>query len=108
MASDTAGSGTVQMPAAFARTSLPGRIIFGDGAVGLLAGELDQRDLRRAMLIVASHDAQLAERGSDVLGERVQLHWDEVRQHVPLELAGRATSAATASTSSGGAGAFAR
>ena len=58
MASDTAVSGTVQMPAAFARTSLPGRIIFGDGAVGLLAGELDQRDLRRAMLIVASHDAQ--------------------------------------------------
>jgi maleylacetate reductase len=96
MTIDTAGSGTVQMPAAFARTSLPGRIIFGDGAVRRLAGELDQRDLRRAMLIVASHDAQLAERGSNVLGERVQLHWDEVRQHVPLELAQRATDAATA------------
>src|ERR1700758_1969295 len=96
MTIDTAGSGTVRMPAAFARTSLPGRIVFGDGAVGLLAGELDQRDLRRAMLIVARHDAQLAERGRDALGERVQLHWDEVRQHVPLELAQRATDAATA------------
>jgi maleylacetate reductase len=96
MAGDRAVSGTVQMPAAFARTSLPGRIVFGDGAVGLLAGELDQRDLRRAMLIVASHDAQLAERGRTVLGGRVHLHWDEVRQHVPLELAHRATKAATA------------
>jgi len=74
MASDTAVSGTVQMPAALARTSLPGRIIFGDGAVGLLVGELNQRDLRRAMLIVTSHDAQLAGRGRNVLGERVQLH----------------------------------
>jgi hypothetical protein len=54
MTIDTAGSGTVRMPAAFARTSLPGRIVFGDGAVVLLAGELDQRDLRRAMLIVAT------------------------------------------------------
>jgi hypothetical protein len=41
------------MPAAFARTGLPSWTIFGDGAVGLLAGELDQRNLRRAMLIVA-------------------------------------------------------
>jgi maleylacetate reductase len=89
-------SGSVQIPAAFARTSLPGRIIFGDGAVGLLACELDQRDLRRAMLVVASHDASLAERGRNVLGERLQVHWDEVWQHVPLELAQRATSAATA------------
>src|ERR1700756_5220345 len=95
MASDTAVSGTVQMPAAFARTSLPGRIIFGDGAVGRLAGELDQRALRRAMLIVASHDAQLAERARNALGERVHLPWGEVRQHVPRELAQRATSAAT-------------
>ena len=95
MASDTAVSGTVPMPAAFARTSLPGRIIFGDGAVGRLAGELDQRALRRAMLIVASHDAQLAERARNALGERVHLQWGEVRQHVPRELAQRATSAAT-------------
>ena len=87
MASDTAVSGTVQMPAAFARTSLPGRIIFGDGAIGLLAGELDQRDLRRAMLIAARHDASLAAHGATALGDRVKLRWDEVRQHVPLELA---------------------
>jgi maleylacetate reductase len=48
------------MPAAFARTSLPGRIVFGDGAVRQLADELDQRDLRRAMLIAADYDPSLA------------------------------------------------
>jgi maleylacetate reductase len=96
MPSDTAVSAAVQMPAAFARTSLPGRIVFGDGAVGQLADELDQRDLRRAMLIAAEYDSSLAAHGRQALGERLQLHWAEVRPHVPRELAARATTAATA------------
>jgi maleylacetate reductase len=84
------------MPPPFARTSLPGRIVFGDGAVARLADELDQADLRQAMLITASRDAQLGEQGRKALSERVRLHWDEVRQHVPRELAQRATAAAEA------------
>jgi maleylacetate reductase len=83
------------MPPAFARTSLPGRIVFGDGALRRLADELDQRDLRGAMLIVADHDARLAAHGRDALGKRVRLSWGEVRPHVPRELAERATVAAT-------------
>jgi maleylacetate reductase len=96
MPSDTAVSTAVQMPDAFARTSLPGRIVFGDGAVRQLADELDQRDLRRAMLIAADYDPSLAAHGREALGERVKLRWAEVRQHVPRELAARATNAATA------------
>ena len=96
MPSDTAVSTAVQMPAAFARTSLPGRIVFGDSAVRQLADELDQRDLRRAMLIAADYDPSLAAHGREALGERVKLRWAEVRQHVPRELAARATNAATA------------
>ena len=96
MPSDTAVSTALQMPAAFARTSLPGRIVFGDGAVRQLADELDQRDLRRAMLIAADCDPSLAAHGREALGERVKLRWAEVRQHVPRELAARATNAATA------------
>jgi maleylacetate reductase len=46
------------------------------------------------MLITARYDAQLGEQGHKALGDRVKLHWDEVRQHVPSELAERATSAA--------------
>lgn len=82
------------MPAPFARTSLPGRVVFADGAVTRLADELDQHDLRQAVLITASRDAKLGEYGQEGLGDRVVLHWDEVRQHVPRELAQRATAAA--------------
>jgi maleylacetate reductase len=96
MSTGTAISATARMPPAFARTSLPGRIIFGDGALGRLAGELDQHDLRNAMFIAADYDAGLAEQGRDALGARVRLSWPEVRQHVPRELAERATAAATA------------
>jgi maleylacetate reductase len=93
MAGDTAPLSAV-MPAPFARTSLPGRIVFGDGAVTRLADELDQHDLRQVMLITASRDAQLGEHGRKALGDRIRLHWEEVRQHVPRELAQQATSAA--------------
>jgi maleylacetate reductase len=84
------------MPAPFARTSLPGRIVFGDGALAQLAAELDQRGLRRAMLIAAGRDGRLADCGDTVLGDRVRLRWSEVRQHVPGELADRASAAALA------------
>jgi maleylacetate reductase len=94
MPTDTAISAAVRMPQAFARTGLPGRIVFGDGALRRLADELDQRDLRGAMLIAADYDSRLAEQGRDVLGERVRLSWGKVRQHVPRELAERATLAA--------------
>jgi maleylacetate reductase len=86
----------MRMPAPFARTSLPGRIVFGDGAARRLADELDQHGLRRAMLIAADYDPGLVAHGREALGERVKLRWAEVRQHVPRELAARATNAATA------------
>ncbi len=94
MAASTAAPAAAVMPAPFARTSLPGRIVFGDGALTRLADELDQHDWRQVMLITASRDARLGEHGRKALGDRVRLHWDEVRQHVPRELAQRAAGAA--------------
>jgi maleylacetate reductase len=96
MPGSTAAAAAAVIPAPFARTSLPGRIVFGDGAVVRLADELEQHDLRQAMLITASQDPQLGEYGHKALQDRIRLHWDEVRQHVPRELAQRATSAARA------------
>ncbi|MFJ7949670.1 maleylacetate reductase [Streptomyces sp. NPDC096354] len=81
-------------PAPFARTTLPGRIVFGDGALSQLAPELDARQLRRAMVITSKYDAHLGEAARAVLGDRVVLYWDEVRQHVPVDLANRAEGAA--------------
>ncbi|MGH3249447.1 MAG: maleylacetate reductase [Trebonia sp.] len=96
MTGDSAIAPAALMPAPFARTSLPGRVVFGDGALGQLAAELDQRGLRQAMLMAAGRDGPLADRGTAALGDRVRLHWDEIRQHVPRELADRASAAATA------------
>lgn len=87
------------MPEPFARNSLPGRIVFADGALTRLPDELDRQDLHQAMLITASHDPHLGKSGHQALGDRVALHWEEVRQHVPRELAQRATSAAKAAGS---------
>jgi maleylacetate reductase len=87
---------TSWMPAPFARTTLPGRIVFGNGALANVPAELDALGAQRAMLIVADYDGVLAEQGSRVLGTRLRLAWGEVRQHVPRELAVRASAAAVA------------
>lgn len=73
----TASADDIPMPAPFARTSLPGRIVFGEGALQRLPGELDARGLGKAMLIVAGYDAPLAERGRRALDHRLALDWDE-------------------------------
>jgi maleylacetate reductase len=96
MARTIASPVTTVMPAPFDRTSLPGRIVFADGAAARLADELDRHGLHQAMLITASRDAQLGEYGHRALGSRVTAHWEEVRQHVPRELAQRAAGAARA------------
>jgi maleylacetate reductase len=87
---------TSGMPAPFARSTLPGRIVFGDGVIANVPAELDALGAARAMLIVANADGVLAQHGARVLGKRLQLTWGEVRQHVPRELATRATAAAVA------------
>lgn len=80
----------------FSRSALGGRIVFGAGALARLRDELELLAMRRVMLIVAARDEGLAKAATDVLGDVVVLHWDEVRQHVPSELARRAGQAAAA------------
>jgi maleylacetate reductase len=84
------------MPAPFARSTLPGRIVFGAGATAEVANEVDALGATRAMLIVADYDGVLGQHGERVLGTRLQLAWGEVSQHVPRELAALATAAAVA------------
>jgi maleylacetate reductase len=82
------------MPADFTRTALPGRVVFGNGALAKLGAELDARGTTRVMLVVAARDAGLTQLAESSLGDRVALTWTEVAQHVPSELAYRATKAA--------------
>jgi hypothetical protein len=55
MAGNTAAPAAAVMSAPFARTSLPGRIVFGDSAVPRLADELDQHDLSWAGSVGVLH-----------------------------------------------------
>lgn len=82
------------MPADFTRTALPGRVVFGSGALARLGAELDAQGTTRVMLIVAARDAGLERMIGSSLGDRIALTWSEVTQHVPAELARRATTAA--------------
>jgi maleylacetate reductase len=82
------------MPPAFTRTSLPGRVVFGAGALARLGGELEALGAGRVMLIVAARDANLAEAAGEAAGGRRALTWTEVAQHVPRDLATRAIGAA--------------
>lgn len=68
----------------------PGRVIFGAGARTCLAQEVEALRGDRVMLIAQSG----AEEFVELLGGRVVLRWDEIVQHVPVDLAERAREAA--------------
>ena len=80
----------------FTRDTLPGRIVFREGALSDVRDELQRLGARRVMLIVAEYDHHLAEQAQRAVADRLHVVWDEIRQHVPRELAERASAAATA------------
>ena len=79
----------------FTYDQLAARIVFGAGRVREVGDEVERLGARRVMLIA---DGQARVPASDItgqLGSRVALSWNEVAQHVPVDLAERARSAAT-------------
>jgi maleylacetate reductase len=79
---------------AFVHEALPGRVVFGAGHVAVVAAEAGV--LGEHTLLI--HDAQaksVADRVGDDLGSRLAGRWDEVVQHVPVDLAERARVRAT-------------
>jgi maleylacetate reductase len=79
----------------FTYDQLPSRIVFSAGARAQVGSEVERLGVERVMLI---HDAMTRSAADEVdsqLGRRLALRWDEVAQHVPVELADRARAAAT-------------
>jgi maleylacetate reductase len=75
----------------FAYDALPGRVVFGVGAVEHLGEELDRLGVGRVLAIAGKRAADgLAER----LGGRRVASFTDVQQHVPVEAAARAAAAA--------------
>jgi alcohol dehydrogenase class IV len=83
------------MPASLATPlsyeALPGRVLFGAGAVAALPAEVERLRARRALLVDGLFDRGLRERLEGELGERHAGTIGEVAQHVPAALAEAAT-----------------
>ena len=75
----------------FTHDGLPGRVVFGVGAVARLGEEVDRLGGRRALALAGKRSVDgLVER----LGDRCAGAFGDVQQHVPEELAERALAAA--------------
>jgi maleylacetate reductase len=85
---------TTNFPTGFARDTLPGRIVFGVGSFSSLDLELDLLGKRRAMVIASDRHLAAVDAAGRLPAERIALVWNEIRQHVPVALAQRATDAA--------------
>ncbi|HWI71927.1 MAG TPA: maleylacetate reductase [Baekduia sp.] len=80
----------------FVYDALPGRIVFGSGAARTrLRDELDAVGAKRVLLVVAAPERALADELALPLGELVVGVFDDVRPHVPVEVARRACAAAS-------------
>ncbi len=79
----------------FIYDQLPARIVFGAGRLKEVGAEVERLGLQRVMLISDWATASAAATITEQLGPRLVLAWDEVAQHVPVELADRARAAAT-------------
>jgi maleylacetate reductase len=74
----------------FQYTSHPGRVVFGPGRVSEVAAEVDRLGANRVFLIADGQAKAVADDVAAQLGSNVAGRWDEVIQHVPVELAERA------------------
>ena len=75
---------------AFVHEALPGRVVFGVGAVGQVADEVAALGLGRVLVVAGGSSKAVGDRIADDLGDRCAGRLDEVRQHVPEELAATA------------------
>ncbi len=79
----------------FVYDAVASRVLFGAGSIDRVADEVESLGFQRVFLIADHGGAATADRVSAALGSRVAVRWNEVIQHVPVELAERARAEAT-------------
>jgi maleylacetate reductase len=85
----------------FEHEALPGRVVFGVGAVDGVADEVAALGVDRALVIAAGSSKPVGDRLADRLGDRYGGSFADVRQHVPEDLAAAARDAARATSVDG-------
>ena len=78
---------TVTQPDVIRFEALPGRVVFGVGAISELPLEIDRLHARRVLLVDGLVDGTVAEHAQRGLGARHAQTISVLRQHVPAELA---------------------
>jgi maleylacetate reductase len=86
---------TVDRITPFDHETVPVRVVFGPGRLAEAGDEADRLGLRRVM-VIADEGVPGAGALAGTLGDRLVVRWDEVVQHVPVDLAERARKAALA------------
>jgi maleylacetate reductase len=71
----------------FTYNSLPSRVVFGAGALGQLASEIDRLGSGKALVLCTPGQRALAERVLGLLGPRAVGVFDRALMHVPIETA---------------------
>lgn len=71
----------------FVYQGTPSRVVFEDGALAKLSGEIDRLGARRALILSTPDQVQLANRVTDILGERAAGVCAQAVMHVPVEVA---------------------
>jgi maleylacetate reductase len=82
------------MPQSFVYQALPGRVVFGAGALQQLETELDALGARRALVLSTPEQRQGAEAIAQRLGARSAGVFDRAVMHVPIETAREARAVA--------------
>jgi maleylacetate reductase len=85
----------------FVHEALPGRVVFGGGAVDRVAEEVAALGSERVLVIGSRSGKAAGQRIENALGERHAASFGEVRQHVPEDLAAAARDAARAASADG-------
>ncbi len=70
----------------FAYDALPGRVIFGAGALEKLAKELDGLGFGRALVLTTPQQTEQGERVAALIGARAAGRYAGARMHVPVEV----------------------
>lgn len=74
----------------FVYDPLPGRVVFGSGALDRLAEEVARLGVRRALVLCTPEQRATAENVAQLLGERAAGIYDRAVMHVPIEVAAAA------------------
>src|SRR5919197_636453 len=80
-------TGQTRADGVFTYEALPGRVVFGVGALDRLAEELARLGARRVLLVASK---RVADELVGQLGDRHAATFSDIVQHVPVEVAERA------------------